>query len=284
MAKQMALSFIGAGNMAEAIARGVLKSGVLAPNDIIAADPSEQRRQIFTRELGIRTVADSAEAAGVGRVVLLAIKPQMIQEALEQIAPVISTDTLIISIVAAITAGFIEKTLTAASEIRGARAIAAGTGPRVIRVMPNTPMLVGSGMSALARGTYATDMDLQQAERIFAAGGKTVRVNENQMNAITALSGSGPAYLFYLTEAMAAAGEKLGLSATDAAILARQTVIGSAELLAKSNDSPAELRRKVTSPGGTTQAAITAFEAGGFMDLVAKALAAAERRGGELSK
>ncbi|MEI8198264.1 MAG: pyrroline-5-carboxylate reductase dimerization domain-containing protein, partial [Phycisphaerae bacterium] len=105
-----------------------------------------------------------------------------------------------------------------------------------------------------------------------------------QMNAITALSGSGPAYLFYLAEAMAAAGEKLGLAATDSAMLARQTVIGAAELLAQSKDSPAELRRKVTSPGGTTQAAITALEGGDFFGLMAKALAAAEKRGGELSR
>jgi pyrroline-5-carboxylate reductase len=152
--------------------------------------------------------------------------------------------------------------------------------------MPNTPMLVGAGMAGICRGRFATEPDLLQVERIFSSGGgsKTVRVPETQMNAVTALSGSGPAYLFFLTEALAAAGEKLGLSAADAALLARQTVIGSAELLGKSKDGPAELRRKVTSPGGTTQAAIEAFQAGSFGDLVTKALQAAERRAGELSK
>ena len=274
MPTQLSLGFIGAGNMAEAIARGVLKAGVLPPIQILAADPSVQRREVFTRDLGIKAVPDSVEVATHCRIVVLAVKPQMIQTALEQIRPVITDATLIISIAAGITVGYIEQTLATAGQ---------SLHPRVIRVMPNTPMLVGAGMSALARGTHATVEDQTEAERLFAAGGKTVRVPENQMNAITALSGSGPAYLFYLVEAMAAAGEKMGLTAADSAILARQTVIGSAELLAESKDSPTELRRKVTSPGGTTQAAITALESGGFFDLMAQALAAAEKRGGELN-
>ncbi len=134
----------------------------------------------------------------------------------------------------------------------------------MIRVMPNTPMLVGKGISALARGAFATEQDLIVAERIFSAGGRTVRVAESAMDAVTAVSGSGPAYIFLLTEALAQAGVAAGLTEGQAVQLARETVIGSAELLAQSKDSPAELRHKVTTPNGTTQAAIEVLQAGRF--------------------
>jgi len=265
-----ALGFIGAGNMAEAIARGVLRAGLYRAEELAAADPVEERQRLFSGELQISCTADSAHVAARSRIVLLAVKPQIITAALAQIRPALRPDTLVISIVAAITSGFIENAL--------------GGNVRVIRVMPNTPMLVGAGMSALAKGAKATEEDLAVAERIFNAGGKTTRVREELMDAITALSGSGPAYIFYLAEAMAAAGVKLGLGEAEANLLARQTVVGAAQLLGQAKDSPSELRRKVTSPGGTTQAAITALEAGDFMGLMARALAAAEKRGKELSQ
>lgn len=268
------LGFIGAGNMAEAIARGVIRAGLYESHQLIAADPSAGRRDLFLHELNIPCVAESRQIVAAAPVLLLAVKPQVIGTALEQIRPAVAPNTLILSIVAAISTGFIEKGLASSSYPQ----------PRVVRIMPNTPMLVGAGMSALAKGAYATDEDLLLAERIFSAGGKTVRTVEEQMNAVTALSGSGPAYVFFLTEAMAAAGPALGLSEADAALLARQTVIGAAKLLEASPDAPADLRRKVTSPGGTTQAAIEALQASDFFGVMAGALAAAQRRGQELSK
>lgn len=268
------LGFIGAGNMAEAIARGVLKAALYQPVDLLAADPSPARRDLFLRDLAISTVPESTQVAAAAPVLLLAVKPQVIDAALQQIKPAVTPNTLILSIVAAITSSYIENALASDATPK----------PRVIRIMPNTPMLVGAGMSALAKGTHATDEDLILAERIFSSGGKTLRTTENLMNSITALSGSGPAYLFFLTEALAAAGIQMGLSESDANLLARQTVIGSAQLLQASQDPPAELRRKVTSPNGTTQAAIEALQAQNFFSIMATALAAAQLRGQELSK
>lgn len=270
MALSAAIGFVGAGNMAEAIARGILRSGQHAAGEMIAADPNPERRRVFA-EMGIAVTEASAEAMGAG-VVLLAVKPQMMGEALGQVKGAMggASGPLVVSIAAGITTGFIEREL--------------GEGVRVVRVMPNTPMLVGAGMSALCGGRHATTEDLAVAERIFQTGGKTIRVEERLMDAVTAVSGSGPAYVFYLCEAMAGAGEKLGLSKADAALLARQTVVGAARLLAESTDTAAELRRKVTSPGGTTQAAITTLEERGLMGVLAEAIAAAERRGKELSK
>jgi pyrroline-5-carboxylate reductase len=150
--------------------------------------------------------------------------------------------------------------------------------------MPNTPMLVGKGVSALCRGAAAGEHDLITAEHIFAAGGKTVRVTEDLMDAVTAVSGSGPAYVFYLTECLAAAGVAAGLTAAQAEQFARQTVIGAAALLEQSKDAPAELRRKVTTPKGTTQAALEAMEAGDFAGMMKRAVEAAARRAKEMGK
>ncbi len=264
------LGFIGAGNMAEAIARGVIRSGLFRADQIQASDPSPARRAVFVDDLGIATTEDSGAVAAAAQIVILAVKPQVITEALEQISPKLGTDTLVISIAAGISCAYIESKLA--------------PGTRVVRVMPNTPMLVGAGISGIAKGTKAIDADVITAERIFRAGGKTVRIAETQMNALTALSGSGPAYVFYLVEALAAAGVKVGLSESDSKTLARETVIGAAQLLDQSSDAPEELRRKVTSPGGTTQAAIETLQAGDFIGLMSNALAAAERRGKELGK
>jgi pyrroline-5-carboxylate reductase len=222
----------------------------------------------------VACVAEPREIAGKADVVVLAVKPFIISEALQQIAAVLKPDALLISIAAGISCAFIEKEL----------ATAGVANARVVRVMPNTPMLAGKGMSALARGTHASEQDLIAAEKIFAAAGKTVRVPETAMDAVTALSGSGPAYIFYLTEALAQAGAAAGLTELQAGQLAKETVIGAATLLAQSKDTPAELRRKVTTPNGTTQAAIETLQAGDFVGLMTKAIAAAAKRSKELGK
>jgi len=267
------IAFLGAGNMAEAIARGLLRTAEYEPADLRAIDPNPDRQKLFRDHLGIPCSTGCDSIAGVDTVIL-AVKPFVVAEALAQIQPAFSADMVLISIAAGISSRFIEERLVSAN----------ASQPRVIRVMPNTPMLVGKGISALARGTYATEQDLIEAERIFAAGGKTVRVAEPLIDAVTALSGSGPGYLFYLTDALARAGVSLGLPDEVAAELARQTVIGAGALLEQSKDPPAELQRKVTTPGGTTQAGIETLQAGGLDALLAKALAAAAKRSRELGK
>jgi len=269
------IGFIGAGNMAEAIARGLLRTAMYQPADISATDPSPERQRLFADDLGIACVSGCTGAAGAD-IVILAVKPFIMGDALAQIKQSVRPGTLLISIAAGISCGFIEQAV----------ASPANPTPRLIRVMPNTPMLVGKGMSALCRGSAATEHDVITAERMFAAGGKTVRVTEDLIDAVTAVSGSGPAYFFYMTEVLAQAGVKAGLTEAQAGLLARQTVIGSAALLEQSPDSPAELRRKVTTPNGTTQAAIEALQggAGNFAELVGQAVQAAARRSRELGK
>jgi pyrroline-5-carboxylate reductase len=268
--KMYKLGFIGGGNMAEAIARGGISAGLFKPAELFVADPSDARRSLLSSELGITATAESAEAAAASESILLAVKPQKIEEALRQIKPVLSASSLIISIVAAVSTSLIEKHL--------------GSNARVVRVMPNTPVLVGAGASGLCRGSAATDADMQFAISIFGACGTVVTVPEAMMDALTSLSGSGPAYVFYLAEAMAAAGVTLGLPASEAQLLARQTIIGAGRLLEQSADSAAELRRKVTSPGGFTEAAINSMAAQRFADIIASALSAAVKRGSELSR
>lgn len=267
------IAFIGAGNMAEAIARGLLRTAAYAPEDLRAIDPSPERQRLFREQLGISCAAGCDSIAGADTVIL-GVKPFVAAEALAQIRPAFSANMLLISIAAGISCRFIEDRLVSEKAAQ----------PRVVRVMPNTPMLVGKGISALCRGTHAGEQDLIAAERIFAAGGKTARVTESQMDAVTALSGSGPGYLFYITDGLAKAGVAAGLPAEVAGDLARQTVIGAGALLEQSHESPAALQRKVTTPNGTTQAAIEALQAGGLEKLLAAALAAAAKRSAELGK
>jgi pyrroline-5-carboxylate reductase len=259
------LAIIGAGNMAEAIARGVIRAGVIEASAIIASDPSPQRREFFQRELGVRAVERNADAARAAHCVLLCVKPQNMSAALSDLASIIEQTSLIVSIAAGVTTQFIEKHL------------GSGRQWRVVRAMPNTPMLVGAGAVAMSAGTNATADDLAAARRLFETSAVVIEVSEDKLDAVTALSGSGPAYLFYLVEQMIAAGVANGLSENDSRTLVVQTAIGAAKMLAETTDSPQELRRKVTSPGGTTQAAIEYMEAHGL------APTTATRRARELS-
>jgi pyrroline-5-carboxylate reductase len=265
------LGIVGAGNMAEAIARGVLRGGLVSADQIVAADVAPQRRALFAEELNVRAVESAPDAVRGARVVLLSVKPQQMKEALAPIGEAIATDALVVSIAAGISTGFIERAL-------GPRSRAW----RVVRAMPNTPMLVGQGMTAVAAGAHATPADLAKARSLFESAGAVVEVTEDQIDAVTAVSGSGPAYVFYLVEHMIAAGIELGLSPEHARQLASKTALGAATMLATSADTPQELRRKVTSPGGTTQAAITHLESNGAGQLVRDAVKAAARRSAEL--
>ncbi len=258
------LGVIGAGNMAEAILRGAISASLIDPGSVIASDPSPARREVCAK-LGVAATADNDAPAACPRV-LLAVKPQAMAAVLEGIAAAVSPDATVVSIAAGITTGFIAERL--------------GRRGRIVRVMPNTPMLVGAGMSALCRGPRAGERELAWAERLLRACGRTVRVEEPMLDAVTAVSGSGPAYFFYLVEAMIAAGVAEGLSQDVAAQLAAETCRGAGELLARTGQAAEALRAKVTSPGGTTQAAIEAMESAG----VKQALIAAVRRAAERSR
>lgn len=264
------LGILGAGNMAEAIIRGLLRAAVLAPRQVIASDVSADRRALFANELKVRATESNAEAARDARVILLSVKPQKMAEALAGIGEVLNPDALVISIAAGISSNYIE------------RHLGGGRAWRVIRTMPNTPMLVGEGMVGLARGAHATADDVATARRLFASAATVIEVREDQIDAVTAVSGSGPAYFFFLVEQMVRAGVEMGLTPDQAHQLATRTALGAAKMLTTSADSPSELRRKVTSPNGTTHAAITYMESHGLPDVVVNALKAAERRGKEL--
>lgn len=258
------LGFIGAGNMAVAMGRGILKAKLYAQSAVMAADISEPRRRLFQDDLGVRTVPDSASVVRESDVAILAVKPQHMGEVLKEIGPIARADQTLISIAAGVSTRRIEEACSA--EVR------------VVRVMPNTPMLIGRGMSAVCGGKRAGDEDIRTAVAICEAAGKAVVVEEEAMDIVTAVSGSGPAYFFFLVERMIEAGVAEGLTPDAAAVLAKQTALGAAELMLASEDPPEELRRRVTSPGGTTEAAFRLLEdRGGFQDWVDAVRRAAER-------
>ncbi|HVT90609.1 MAG TPA: pyrroline-5-carboxylate reductase [Tepidisphaeraceae bacterium] len=263
------LAIIGAGNMAEAIARGLLSGRVFTADQLVAADVSPQRRDLFSSSLKIQTHDSPAAAAKDAQRILLSVKPQNMKDVLVELKPVVTDQTLIISIAAGISSRFIEQNLSPVA-------------CHVIRTMPNTPMLVGQGMVAMAAGSRATKTDLADAHRIFAPAASVIEVSEDKLDAVTALSGSGPAYFFLLVEHMIRAGVEMGLSSDEAHILATKTALGAATMLTASSDSPAELRRKVTSPKGTTHEAITYMEQHNLPQTIVDALKAAQRRSREL--
>lgn len=256
--------------MAEAIVGGILKAGVLKPDQITAADVSVERRAVFAGKLGVRTTDSNADAVADARRVLLSVKPQMMKAALEQIAPALPHDALLISIAAGTSTGFIEK------------ALGRGIHWRVIRTMPNTPMLLGHGVVGVSRGQHATADDVADTRRLFEAAAEVVELEEDKLHAVTAVSGSGPAYFFFLVEQMIRAGIELGLSREQAYQLATRTAFGAAAMMTADTDTPEELRRKVTSPNGTTHAAITHMEQAGLPVIIVDALKAADRRSREL--
>lgn len=263
------IAFIGGGNMARSLIGGLIARGVAA-SQIRVAEPVDALREALQRDFGVACF-DHAQAAAEGAALwLLAVKPQVMREVCASLsAQAQAQRPLAISIAAGITAGQLDRWL--------------GGGTAVVRAMPNTPALLGAGIT----GLYANDAAaprFEQAAGLLAAVGPTVRIDEEaQMDAVTAVSGSGPAYVFLLAEAMQQAGEAQGLSAQAARALVRQTLLGAATMLTDSEEPAQVLRARVTSPGGTTQAAIESFEAGGFRDLVDRAIAAATRRGRELS-
>lgn len=263
------LGVIGAGNMATAILRGVIDTKALPHNAIVAYDPDIKREQIMALEFGILCAQD-ARMPGSCPHVLLSVKPQMMDTVLEQIADVIQPDTTVISIAAGVNSAQIDKKL--------------GGKGHIIRVMPNTPMLVGAGVSAVSAGPRSSAEDVHWVQRLFAASGLTVVMDESTLDAVTGLSGSGPAYLFYLIEAMTQAGVREGIDPDIAEMLATQTCIGAGKLLAQTRKAPEDLRRMVTTPGGTTEAAVNLLDERKVRDSIAEAISRATERSRELGK
>lgn len=277
MSREYDLAIIGAGNMAEAIVRGAIAADVFAPRHALAADPSPDRRAVF-EGLGLATTADSVEAAAAAERVLLAVKPQTLDKLEGAMRRIDGRKQCVVSIMAGV------RIATLSGAIRGGPGGGEGVGgsARVVRIMPNTPLLAGAGMSAVAAGAGASGEDVRFADRLVAGAGAVVHVEEAMMDAVTAVSGSGPAYVFYLAEAMEAAAGELGLDGATAATLVSQTLVGAAALLRDSPDGAATLRRKVTSPGGTTEAAINHLERHDAAATVRRAIQAAAERSREL--
>ncbi len=265
-----AIAFIGGGNMARSLIGGLLARGTAA-DAIRVAEPVDALREALAQDFGVQVGADNSEAAGAAGVWVLAVKPQVMRAVCEALAPLaLASRPLVISIAAGITATQLSRWL--------------GGGAAVVRAMPNTPALLGAGVTGLFATPEVDANGREQAANLLASAGKTVWIDsEAKMDAVTATSGSGPAYIFLLAEAMEAAAIAEGLPADAARTLVLETVLGAARMLTESGEDPAELRRRVTSPGGTTQAAVETFEAEGFRALVAQAIRNATERGRELS-
>ncbi len=264
------IAFIGGGNMARSLIGGLIARGRPA-GAIHVAEPVDPLREALARDFGVHAGADNAEAASAARVWVLAVKPQVMRAVCEALAPLAQASRpLVISIAAGITAAQLARWL--------------GGGVAVVRTMPNTPAMLGAGVTGLFATPEVEDDGREQATSLLASAGKTVWIDdEAKMDAVTATSGSGPAYIFLLAEAMEAAAIAEGLPADAARTLVLETVLGAARMLTESSEDPAELRRRVTSPGGTTQAAVETFEAGGLRALVADAIRNATERGRQLS-
>lgn len=263
------IAFIGAGNMAASLIGGMRAQGFDA-SSIRASDRGEEQRAKISAEHGISTFASNAEAIEGADVIVLSIKPQVMKEVCLDLAQHLKPDQVVVSIAAGINCTSLENWL--------------GERP-IVRCMPNTPALLRQGVSGLYANTQVSPEQKDQAEQLLKAVGTTIWLEqEQQIDAVTAVSGSGPAYFFLLIEAMTAAGEKLGLPRETAAQLTLQTALGAAHMAVASDVDAGELRRRVTSPAGTTEAAIKTFQAGRFEVLVDDALHAAARRSAELAE
>ncbi|OOL39573.1 pyrroline-5-carboxylate reductase [Pseudomonas sp. FSL W5-0299] len=263
------IAFIGAGNMAASLIGGLRAKGLDAAQ-IRASDPGAETRAKVQAEHGVEVFADNADAIQDADVVVLAVKPQAMKAVCEAIRPSLKPNQLVVSIAAGITCASMNNWL--------------GAQP-IVRCMPNTPALLRQGVSGLFATAEVNAEQRQQAEELLSAVGIALWLNEEQqLDAVTAVSGSGPAYFFLLIEAMTAAGVKLGLPADIAAQLTVQTALGAAHMAVASDVDAAELRRRVTSPAGTTEAAIKSFQAGGFEALVEKALGVAAHRSAEMAE
>ena len=270
MKLKISLGFIGGGNMGEALIKGLLSSKTVTPEVCSVCDLLDDRLDYLQKTYKIKTLKEIPEVVASSKVVFLAVKPQSAAGVLSTLSPAWSPEKILISIMAGIPTAFIEQHFQ--------------TAPKLIRVMPNTPALVLSGVSALCKNSVADGKDLTLAESLFQAIGETVRVDESQFDAVTGLSGSGPAYVFTFLQGLTDAGVKMGLARPIALKLAVQTVWGSTQMVRLTESSLSQLKEMVTSPGGTTIYGLHALEKAGFNGILMDAVETATRRSNELGE
>lgn len=263
------VAVIGAGNMGAAMVKGWLESGVLSPDEVLITDRDTDRSAGLAEALGVEAAVDNRSAASAARMLFLAVKPQDAPAALEEISGAVAAGQVLVSIVAGLTIGSIRKRL--------------GGEPSVVRVMPNMGAQVGAAVSAYALDAGPEGFDFAGVVRLLEGLGEAVEVPEDQMDLVTAISGSGPAYFFLMVEALERAGLEQGMDPEVVRLLARETLWGAANVLKRTGREAAELREAVSSPGGTTLAALGEMERAGFMRIMNRAVEAAYRRAGELS-
>ncbi len=267
------IGFLGAGNMAEALIRGLVRGGHVGAAQVTASAPRRERLDELVAAYGIATTTANPDVASGADILILSVKPQIMDRVLREVAPHVRAGALVISVAAGVDTETIELALSRSGET-----------VRVVRAMPNTPALVGAGATAIAAGAHASTEDLAIARAIFDAVGITVTLDESQLDAVTGLSGSGPAYIFLIIEALADAGVKVGLARRNAQRLAAQTVMGSAKLLLDTDGHPGQLKDMVTSPGGTAIAGLHTLEQGGLRTTLINAVETATKRSRELGR
>ncbi len=268
--RPFAVGFIGAGNMAEALTSGILAAGRIAAGRILASEPNPERAAAFARATGVQTTASNAEVADGCETVVLAVKPQALDAVLADVGARLGPAALVVSIVAGATTRRIESRLP--------------PGARVVRTMPNTPVLVGAGVAGICAGACASASDLDAAAALFEGSARVFRFEEASLDAVTALSGSGPAYAFYLAEGLADAAAGMGIPAGTAREMIALVLSGAGRMLERTQDSPEALRLRVTSPGGTTEAATKHLDAAGVKISISEAVRRAEARARELGR
>ncbi len=269
--KHLMIGFIGAGQMAQAFAKGLVESGLFLAEQVFASDPNEAARNRFLKLLpGSNVTANNLHLASSCKTIVAAVKPQQMQDVLSKIGGAIDDSHLLISIAAGIRLTWMASQLT--NEVR------------LVRVMPNTPCLVGQGVSGYAMGRGATDDDAMFVDRLLCSVGVAFRVDEQQLNAVTALSGSGPAFYCAILESLATGAEQCGLPRELATTLALQTMQGTASYLQQTKVTPTELIKRVSSPGGTTVAGLAALDAGNLQKVLEATVKAAARRSAELGE
>jgi len=261
--------FLGSGRMASALVNGMIRAGVATPDRIAASDPNPTAREALGRDAGVAVHASNAPVVEASDVVVLAVKPQSMAAVMAEVAPTLEPRHLVVSIAAGVSIG--------------AMAAALGGSTRIIRVMPNTPALLGEGASAFALGPNATDADADAVRRFLESVGRAVRVPESQLDAVTGLSGSGPAFVYLMIEALSDGGVRAGLPRDVATTLAAQTVLGAAKMVLETGLHPGALKDQVTSPGGTTIAGVQVLERHALRGALIDAVDAASRRSAELA-
>ena len=269
MLENKRIGFIGGGAMCEAMIGGLLHKGLLKPEQITVNDVASSRLTLLQQQYAVKTTDSATKVAGESEILFLTVKPQVMATVLSNIGKVVPKKTIVVSIAAGIKIATMEKYLL---------------GVPVIRVMPNTPVAVGEGMSAVARGTHADEKTAQLISEMFAAVGRSVVVEESMMDAVTGLSGSGPAFFFLMLDALSDAGVRVGFSRQNALLLSAQTMLGAAKMVLETGEHPGKLKDMITSPGGTAITGVHMLETHSIRASLIEAVVAATARSRDMGK